>query len=168
MRHWAEAPGHPSNSFGHYYLGIVAKERKSYGKASERLHRAIEILEASVGRRSPSVAILLNALASIECKRHRFAAALELSREAVSICEEALGPRHRETGAMLLAYAEIQDRLHFHDEARQNKAKAVAIARPPARGGPLMAPSPPGGGGHIEGRFRVIIVAVEIWPLKAY
>ena len=89
----AEASGHPSQALGHYYLGIIAKERKSYGEASERLQRALEILEASVGRRSASVAILLNALASIESKRHRFAAALALSREAVSICEEALGPR---------------------------------------------------------------------------
>ena len=130
----AEASGHPSQALGHYYLGIIAKERKSYGEASERLHRALEILEASVGRRSASVAILLNALASIESKRHRFAAALALSREAVSICEEALGPRHRETGAMLQAYAEILDRLRFRVEARQSRARAIEIAKESATG----------------------------------
>ena len=130
----AEASGHPSQALGHYYLGIIAKERKSYGEASERLHRALEILEASVGRRSASVAILLNALASIESKRHRFAAALALSLEAVSICEEALGPRHRETGAMLQAHAEILDRLRFRVEARQSRARAIEIAKKSATG----------------------------------
>ena len=80
------------------------------------------------------MAILLNALASIESKRHRFAAALALSREAVSICEEALGPRHRETGAMLQAYAEILDRLRFRVEARQSRARAIEIAKESATG----------------------------------
>ena len=124
----ARLPSHPSNAFGHYYLAILDARRKRYPEASEGLRRALEILEASVGRRSPSVAVVLNVFASLEIKRRRLEAALELSREAVSICEEALGPRHRETGIMLSTYAEIQSRLRYRDEARQNRAKAAAIA----------------------------------------
>ena len=125
----AEVAGHPSNAFGHLYLGILDTKRKQYAKASQELRRALGILETAAGRRSPNFATVLDALAFVEIKLGHLAAALELRREAVSISEESFGPRHRVTALMLHKYADLQGRLHFRAEARQNRAKAVAIAR---------------------------------------
>ena len=123
----AEAASHPSNAFGHYYLGILDTKRKRYEKASEKLHLALGILEATVGQRGANVTPVLDALAFVEIKLGHLGAALELRREAVSICEKTYGPRHRLTALMLHKYADLQGRLHFRDEARQNRAKAIAI-----------------------------------------
>ncbi len=132
----AEAAGHPSNALGHYYLGVLDKERKRYAIASQRLHMALGILEAAVGRKGANVAPVLDALAFVEIKLGHSGAALELRREAVSIAEEAFGPRHRVTALMLYKHAAIQGRLHLRDEARRNKAKAIAIARESSVGSP--------------------------------
>ena len=130
----AETAGHPSNAFGHYHLALIDLQRKRYPEATERLHRALAIFENSTGRRNANVASVLDALASVEIKLGHLGPALVLRREAVSICEEALGPRNGVTALMLYKYADLQGRLHFRDEARQNKAKAVAIATESAVG----------------------------------
>ena len=132
----AEVAGHPSNAFGHLCLGHLYTKRKDYVKASQELHHAIRILEAATGRRGPNFVTALDALALVEIKRGHPGAALELRREAVSISEESFGPRHRVTALMLYEYADLQGRLHFRAEARQNRAKAVAIAKESAAGSP--------------------------------
>ena len=132
----AEVAGHPSNAFGQIYLGILHAKRKDYVKASRELSGGLAMLEAASGRQGPSFATVLEALAFVEIKLGHLEAALKLRREAVSICEESFGPGHRLTGVALSNYAAIQGRLHFRDEARQNKAKAIAIARESSVGSP--------------------------------
>lgn len=124
-----ELAGHPSHAFGHYFLATIATNRKRYAQARQSLDRALVIFEASVGRRHPDVAAVLDMLADVELKSNHPDAALELSREAVSIGEETFGPRHGETGRLLSTYADILDRLKRHDQARQARALATAIAK---------------------------------------
>ena len=125
----AEAAVHPSQATGRYYLGILYGQRKRYPEAAEQLVRAREILEASVGKRSPKMATVLDALASVEAKRGNLGAALALSREAVAICEDVLGPRHPTTGIRLDHYAAVLQRLKHHDLARQARERALNIAK---------------------------------------
>ena len=132
----AEVAGHPSNAFGHIYLGILDTKRKHFVKASQELRRALGILETAAGRRGPNFVTALDALALVEIKLGHLAEALELRREAVSISEETFGPRHRLTALTLYKYAKNQNRLHLRDEARQNRAKAVAIAKDSTVGSP--------------------------------
>ena len=132
----AEVAGHPSNAFGHIYLGILDTKRKHFVKASQELRRALGILETAAGRRGPNFVTALDALALVEIKLGHLAEALELRREAVSISEETFGPRHRLTALTLYKYAKIQGRLHLRDEARQNMAKAVAINKDSTVGSP--------------------------------
>jgi tetratricopeptide (TPR) repeat protein len=108
-----------------------------YQEALPFAKKAFELSEEEFGPDNPTIATLLNNLASLYRAQGKYAEAEPLYQRSLTILKAALGPEHPHVATGLENYAALLRQTARTDEAERMEARAEAIRAKHAQENPI-------------------------------
>ena len=108
-------------------LSKVFKERKSYHKALQANHQALEISERTLGEKHESTADSYRQLGVTQHEMHDYNSALQSHQRALAIRIKLFGEEHESTADSYRQLGVTQHAMHDYKAALQSHQRALAI-----------------------------------------
>jgi CHAT domain-containing protein len=110
-------------------IGLCLAELDSLDAAAENLNESLDLGTVAVGPDSPQLCEILQGLASVRLRQHRYREALDFATRTADILRQNLGDRHPILAAVLLQKAEALQGLGQTDETIDIALTAERISR---------------------------------------
>jgi tetratricopeptide (TPR) repeat protein len=110
-----------------YRLGYYLYDRAQYNEAEPLFKRAIALVEKTLGKEHPELAVNLNDLASLYQTQGKYQEAEPLYQRAITIGEKTLGPEHPNLAIRLNNLALLYQTQGKYEEAEPLFKRAISI-----------------------------------------